>query len=206
MPIACLATSAERFWSRRTIDARGRVIWKPRPQIDLDEALSAAYGLPVDTSAKRGGLAAVAAALNDRDIARAQIATLLLHLSDLPVLAKRAESPDETLAFAAELFWSGLLKGDWDPEKHPRTGEGPILVGSRRSLGNPSLQRQDGILRKRHRRSVTMRQSSPARWRKWSAKDLRNMDLWPSSVRWPVQQLQSLSLFGPFSRPSNPRT
>lgn len=72
---------------------------------------------------KREGFAAIAKALECGDVALAQIAAVLLQFPDPPMLAK-AEGLDPA-ALAAELFRSGLLKGDWDPDKHPRTGTPP---------------------------------------------------------------------------------
>ncbi len=106
-------------------DATRTATWTVRPEAELNDELSACYGLPIDSAVKRGGLAGVAAALNRGDVALAGIAALLLRFPDPPSLEKGEPSPDDVLALAAELFWSGLLKGDWDPGKHPRTGEPP---------------------------------------------------------------------------------
>lgn len=84
--------------------------WAPRRSEELSAALSKAYGLPVDMSAKRRGLTAIARALNECDIARAQIATLFTHFPDPPHLAKRTPSQAETVKLALALDWAGLLK------------------------------------------------------------------------------------------------
>jgi len=84
--------------------------WTPRDSHDLSAALSRAYGLPVDATAKQKGMTTIARALNDEDIARAQIATLFLHFPDPPRLAKRAPSQDELIKLALALDWAGLLK------------------------------------------------------------------------------------------------
>ena len=97
--------------------------WTVRPIDDLNRELGARYGLPIDAATKREGFAVVAKALERRDLALAQIAALLLQFPDPPSLAK-AEGHDRA-ALAAELLRSGLLKGDWDPDKHPRTGTPP---------------------------------------------------------------------------------
>jgi hypothetical protein len=81
--------------------------------------------LPVDTAGKCGGLNVAARALSTGNIALAQIAALHLQLPDLPTLEKGAGSPEAMARLAASLYWSGLLKADWDPHKHPRTGEPP---------------------------------------------------------------------------------
>ena len=67
--------------------------WQPRNCDDLSEQVSAQYGLPIDMSAKRGGLRVIAKALNDGNVARAQIATVLLGIPDPP-------TPFQTRAFA----------------------------------------------------------------------------------------------------------
>ena len=55
----------------------------------------------------------------------AAIATVQMQFPDPPPLAKAAESDDEIICRAAELSRSGLLKANWDPAKHPRTGTEP---------------------------------------------------------------------------------
>lgn len=64
----------------------------------------------------------VAEALNNGELARAQIATLLLRLPE-PALSKLdPDSRDEQLACLRE---SGLLAKDWDEAEHPRAGTPP---------------------------------------------------------------------------------
>jgi hypothetical protein len=99
--------------------------WRVRPEGELNEELSSCYGLPIDIASKTGGLASVARALSQGDLALATVAALLLKFPDPPVAEKALFSSNDRLRLAAELFWSGLLKGDWDPDKHPRTGEPP---------------------------------------------------------------------------------
>jgi hypothetical protein len=98
--------------------------WIARPTEELDRDLSACYGLPIDVVSKRDGLAGVARALDRGEIVLAQIAAVLLGFPDPPSLAKdgTVRGPFE---LAAQLLRSGLLKGDWDPAKHPRTGTAP---------------------------------------------------------------------------------
>jgi len=84
--------------------------WSPRASGTLSSALSKAYGLPVDVSAKQKGLITIAGALNAGDLARAQIATLFAHFPDPPNLAKRTLSQDEIVKLALALDWAGLLK------------------------------------------------------------------------------------------------
>ena len=75
----------------RSRDTSGRELWAARPQSELEEALSASYGHPIDMSAKVDGLAAIADALNRGDVFRAQLGTLALKLPHppAPAFAKR---------------------------------------------------------------------------------------------------------------------
>lgn len=111
-PIALLA---------RVRDTLGREMWAPRPITELNAALSACYGLPVDLTAKVDGLAAIARALSKDEIAVAQIATLHLQLPDLPALAKATRPGATEARLAGLLHRSGILKSAaFDPDKHPR--------------------------------------------------------------------------------------
>jgi hypothetical protein len=103
----------------------GAASWTVRPEVELNEELSACYGLPIDVTLKIGGLASVAKALNQGNLAMAAIAALLLQFPDPPVAEKAWSPSDDRSQLAIELIWSGLLKGDWDPDKHPRIGEPP---------------------------------------------------------------------------------
>jgi hypothetical protein len=98
----------------------GKDEWRPRDGDDLSREMSAQYGLPVDMSSKTGGLAAIAKALNEGDVVRAQVATVLLGIPHPPSLAKDAPSRQAMIELARELQWSGLLKAEWDPDEHPR--------------------------------------------------------------------------------------
>jgi hypothetical protein len=101
-------------------------VWAARDERDLDCDLSRVYGFPVAIRAKMAGFGAVAKALQNGNIAKAQIAALLLQLPD-PLsrtdvaLAKSAER-----RLHRDLAACGLLKADdeWD-EQHPRTGSPP---------------------------------------------------------------------------------
>lgn len=96
----------------------GREAWHLRDCEELSEELYTQYGLPIDISSKTGGLTAIANALNDGDVARAQIATILLAIPDPPQLSKKDRSHDRMIKIIRDLHWSGMLK--WDPDKHPR--------------------------------------------------------------------------------------
>jgi len=92
--------------------------WEPRDCHELSKQLSEQYCLPIDMSAKTGGLKAIANAFNEGDLPRAQIATVLLGIPDPPRLSKYAPSRDQTIKLVRDLHWSGMLK--WDPDEHPR--------------------------------------------------------------------------------------
>jgi hypothetical protein len=98
--------------------------WAARPTDELDRDLGACYGLPIDITSKLGGLATVARALERGDMPLATVAAVLMGFPDPPSLAKGSPTSG-SLELTAQLFWSGLLKADWDPAKHPRTGEPP---------------------------------------------------------------------------------
>jgi len=98
--------------------------WGPRPVCARDEALAEVYGLPVDSAAKQGRLAAVARALDRGDLALASIGAVLLRFPDPPALTKDAP-PRGSAVLAAQLAAEGLLKADWDPNRHPRLGAPP---------------------------------------------------------------------------------
>jgi hypothetical protein len=100
--------------------SNGRDEWRPRDCDELSKDMSAQYGLPIDMSSKRGGLTAIAKALNEGDVVRAQVATVLLGIPHPPSLSKGAPSRQEMIKLARDLQWSGLLKADWDSDEHPR--------------------------------------------------------------------------------------
>ena len=66
--------------------------WTRRDERDLSRELSKLYGFPLDFAHMRRGVDAVAVALRNGEIARAQIATLLLQLPDPPASASSQPS------------------------------------------------------------------------------------------------------------------
>jgi hypothetical protein len=94
--------------------------WIVRSLAELNDELTARYGLPIDVTAKGGALALIAGALNRGDVAMAAIATVQMQFPDPPPLAKNVEPSEEVMRRALELHRSGLLKAGWDPSKHPR--------------------------------------------------------------------------------------
>jgi hypothetical protein len=113
-------------------DRLGRLEWRPRALSDLNRELGQRYDLPIDFSAKMSGVAAIARALGRGDLIQAQIATLLLQISDPPKPTKPGSSSSELAGLARQMQESGLLKVDWDPAKHPRwPAKSPDGVGGR---------------------------------------------------------------------------
>ena len=118
----------------------GKDRWRPRNSDELSKQLGSHFGLPVDISPKAGRLKAIANALSDGDLARAQIATVLLGIPDPPALSKSTHAPDAMIKFICDLHWSGLL----------------ALVGDRASMelrsgvtpASSTLHRTEGTLTK----------------------------------------------------------
>ncbi|MGA2487577.1 MAG: Tox-REase-5 domain-containing protein [Roseiarcus sp.] len=111
--VALLARDSKGAWTRRDGGA-------------LNRELSKLYGLPLDCERKGGRLDAVAAALTNGELARAQIGALLLRLPDPPTPAGVHADGLEKRRLVDGLLACGLLKADadWD-DKHPRTGAPP---------------------------------------------------------------------------------
>lgn len=93
----------------------------PRPPADVEPQLTELYGAPIDISRKVNRLTTVARALDCGDATLAAIAAVLLGFPDPPGFAKDAPARDG-LPLVAQLAASGLLEGDWQPDKHPRAG------------------------------------------------------------------------------------
>jgi hypothetical protein len=98
----------------------GGVEWRVRSADGIARDLSKNYGMPVAVSAKMSGIAAIARALNDRNLAHAQIATLLLKFPDPPDMMESQPRVGGVIDLAKQLHASDLLNRDWDPAKHPR--------------------------------------------------------------------------------------
>ncbi len=114
----------------RRLQRNGADEWLPCDCDDLSEQMSAEYGLPIEMSAKAGGLKAIAKALNERDVARAQVATVLLGVPDPLPLSKGDASPQQIIKLVCDLHWSGMLK--WVSDEHPRWPQGsPDSTGGR---------------------------------------------------------------------------
>lgn len=99
------------------------VYWKVRSIDQLNEELTAVFKLSIDVTAKANALAQIASALNRGDVAMAAIATVQLQFPD--PLPFDCQNEREVTHRAIQLYYSQLLKADWDPTKHPRTGVPP---------------------------------------------------------------------------------
>ena len=121
----------------------GREGWAPRPAAALNRDLGARYGFPVDASAKQGGLAVAAQALERSDLALAQIAALLLQFPEPPSLTKDS-SAQGAAALARQLIECGLLKADWDSANHRahRRAAQSRLVRAERRRRRPSRRKR----------------------------------------------------------------
>lgn len=98
----------------------GETVWVARNAAEISDALSSNYGLPIDFSSRAGGLNAIARALNEGELARAQTATVLLAIPEAPVLSKSASARHGLIRFIRDLHQSNLIKADWDADEHPR--------------------------------------------------------------------------------------
>lgn len=94
--------------------------WARRVQGEAQGELAGVYGRAIDLCSKQRGLDSVAAALDRGEIARAQIAALLLRFPEPPA---DVDGEAEKQRLTRELIASELLKADdsWD-NQHPRVG------------------------------------------------------------------------------------
>jgi hypothetical protein len=125
---------------KRQRDANGQQSWAPRPLAELNEALSAHYGLPVDMSTKAPGLNDVASALNRGDVFRAQVGTMQMKLPNPP--APAGASSGYAARVANPLHGNGMR--DWNsPTRQPANdasapGQGYALTGAANENANTS--------------------------------------------------------------------
>jgi hypothetical protein len=110
-------------WHRSAFEARHDARQRPAGTaryLHLSKQIGDRLGLPIDMSAKASGIEAIANALNEGNVARAQVAAVLMGIPDPPPLTKGSRSHSEMTKFIRDLHWSGLIKVDWDPDEHPR--------------------------------------------------------------------------------------
>jgi len=116
----------------------GEERWEPRHCEDLSKQLGLEFDLPIDMLSKVGGLKAICNALNEGDIARAQIATVLLGIPEPPTLSKGVHTRDEMMKFIRDLHWSRMIA--WNDE-------GPTLP-SPTEPENSALRKSEAVLAK----------------------------------------------------------
>jgi hypothetical protein len=116
----CCTTQGLLLGRTALVEHRGGV-YVARSRGDLERLLRRAYGEEIAVDRVASGLAVVAAALDDNNLALAQIAALLLRLPDLPDLAAR----DRIEAEDARLAGGDTLCRSFDPARHPRAGVPP---------------------------------------------------------------------------------
>lgn len=92
--------------------------WTVRPIVQLNNELTALFGLPINIAAKANALALIANAFNSGDFAIAAIATVQMRIPAPPSPAEAWASPDEIVRRERELARSGLLKF-WGSRKAP---------------------------------------------------------------------------------------
>lgn len=120
-----------------------------RPRSDLERLLTRSSG-GADLDRLRCGLSVVKSALDENNLALAQIAAVHLLIPDLPGLRARAALEAEDLLIKTEAGGAALARAGWDPDQHPRAGtppnpgwftptEGSNPEGSARESGAPIL-------------------------------------------------------------------
>jgi len=100
-------------------NVHGKDQWEPRDCGELSKQIGSQFGLPIDIASKARGIKAISNALNAGDVARAQIATVLLGIPDPPPLTKCTRSQGEMIQFIRDLHLSGMI--NWNSE----AGSGP---------------------------------------------------------------------------------
>ncbi len=124
-------------WRRRAARAqRNRQVDEFNDPHDLSSELSKLYGFPLDVTCLRRRLDAVGVALAQSELARAQIAALMLQLPDPPASAGAEPDALEEQCRVRDLvacaFAESRTPSDWD-DKHPtQPARRQIPVGSPR--------------------------------------------------------------------------
>jgi hypothetical protein len=106
------------FLGRRPLIERRGGAYVVRPRAELDRLFGRAYGCEAASARVIPGLATVAVALGQGNLALAQIAAVHLRLPDLPDTVARA-------ALEAEDLLIKRGSAAWDEARHPRTGTPP---------------------------------------------------------------------------------
>jgi hypothetical protein len=96
-----------------------------RTQSELERLLSRGFGIDATLDRVMPGLGAVASALNENELCRARIAAVHLRIPEVPDALARLDMEVEDALIKTEQHAGALLRGEWDPDKHPRTGTAP---------------------------------------------------------------------------------
>ena len=154
----CCTAEDGLFLGRTPLIERAAGEYAVRQRSELEQLFKCSSA-GADIERLQRGLGVVKSALNENNLALAQIAAVQLRIPDLPDLLARAAREAKDRLIKAER--GGLLaRAGWDPDKHPRAGtppnpgwfaptdahsaEGqaresgsPILPVAERSTGNP---------------------------------------------------------------------
>jgi hypothetical protein len=106
----------------------GKDRWEPRDCNELSRQVGRQFGLPVDMSPKIGGIEAISNALNEGNVARAQIATLLLGIPEPPTRSQDSGFRGAMVKFILHLHWSGLLGLEGDRSAIAKLSAEPSVV------------------------------------------------------------------------------
>jgi hypothetical protein len=126
----------------KRVIANGKEKWASRDCEDISADLNKRYDLPIELSSKASGIAAIARALNEGSIVRAQISALFLRFPELPPLTKTAQSRNEWIRFIRQLADSGFIKARWDvrwPKSSPDSQGGRYAPGGSSPGGQPGI-------------------------------------------------------------------
>lgn len=97
----------------------GGQIFEARDLNSLSGEIADRFELPIELSLKAKGLSAIACALNERNLARAQLLTIFLRFPTPPISSGHGISKAAATTFVNALRANGLLK-TWEPDLHPR--------------------------------------------------------------------------------------
>ena len=99
--------------------ASGAVAWQSRDPEALSDELSMHFGLPIDMSSKASALNAIAEALSNCSIARAQLVTLHMQFPDPPSAGKGRDIAGRCRLLRPATRVERLSKGQPQPQSAP---------------------------------------------------------------------------------------
>lgn len=113
------------FLGRTPLLQRNAGVFAPRPQAELRRLFARGFSISVELDRLMLGLAAVSSALNANNLCRARIAAVQLRLPNLPDALANLEMELDDIELKLDRVSKTTAGGDWDPDKHPRTGTAP---------------------------------------------------------------------------------